>query len=342
MDSHTLLKEFKRFIKEQKKRYISFTLIIVLVLVLLQSIPLVQTFLSSDYEQDTNDLTNKNVDNPAVFEMYIEYDSGSVFTNTLLLEESLKTSENIKASEEATGVEISDLLDYEEKIEYPKTSKDRGALGAYRDEASNIWVFSAKVGTEKENLKVIQYFYDLIQNEEVPLLQNKYTYIISEPRVLTDEELSSSTTPVQQEDATNGISIKSIVKIAMISILGGLVLSFLVLIFLTFIDKKIKYAFNYSWNEDDIFVLISKSNIKELEKMMLLSKKQTFLAQDPRLLLNNQLKASSSITDLVEYQAVDEVIIFIQPGVTTKAWYNQQREILKISTANLKIIQINN
>lgn len=340
MDSHTLLKELKRFIKEQKKRYISLTLIIVLVLTLLQSIPLVQNFLSSDYDQNNDEIANKNLDNPAIFEMYIEYDSGSVFTNTLLLEESIKTSENIKAAEEATGVEISDQLDYEDKIEYPKTRRDRGALGAYRDEASNIWVVSAKAGTEQENLKVVQYFYELIQNDEVPLLQNKYTYIISEPRLLTDEELSSSTAPVQQEE-TNAISVKGIVKIVAISILGGLVVSFLVLIFLTFVDKKIRYAFNYSWNEEDVFVLISKSHTKELEKMMLLSKKQAFLAQSSSLLLNNQLKTSPSITDLAEHQSVDEVIVFIQPGVTTKAWYNEQREILKISTANLKIIQIN-
>lgn len=349
MDSHTLVSEFKRFLKQEKGKLIILSIILTVVIFLVQLVPFGKSYLADKNDKDNN-IQETSIENPAIFEVYIEYETGSVFTNTLLLEEAMKTDEYIQAAEKATGIEISDLLDKEEETMYVKTARDRGVIGASRNEASNIWVISARVGTERENLRVIKYFYDLFKQEEIDLLQNKPYYILSEPRVLTDDELKSPETPVEQ-DMTGVLSAKNLIMYVVISILGGAVIATVIMLFIPFTRKKIQYAFNYSWNEDDTFILLPSLEENELEKVVLIPAvaSKVFLIQHPQSfdqLASLQNKAANvqveeSVVHLDATTHVDEVIILVRPNITDKAWYNQQRELLKIYQAPLKVIQLN-
>ena len=340
MDSHTLFNELKRLMKENKKAYIGIMLALVL---LLSGIILLPTLLNTFGNlKDSEEVSKQSHINPAIFEMYIEYDTGSSFTNTILLEQAMKKNEFIEGAEKTTGIEISDLLDYETEIDYPKSAKDRGVLGASRDEASNIWVFSANIGSQEENLAVINYFYNLFVNNEVELLQNKSRYIISEPRILTDEELLSPTTPVEQE-GNNQLSIKNILFSVILAVLGAAALSFIILIIKSFTTKKIQYAFNYSWSEQDLFMLNSKDNQISFNQMFKISSNrgQVYLAQEPESINIPHAEIVDSITKYNVQGSLSEIIILVQPNVTDKKWYSQQRELLKVFPLPLKIVQMN-
>ena len=342
MDSHTLLSELKRLVKNNKKRISVLFVVFSLALLLLQMMPVIWNNIGSDSDA-SNKVTQENKENPAIFEVYIEYDSGSTFTNTLLLEEAMKTSENIAGAELATGVDISSQLDQEEEMKYPKTARDRGVLGASRDEASNVWAFNARIGSEKENLAAMNYFYDLVMNEGIPLLGNKYTYSISQPRILTDEELLSPNSQVEQ-DTSGEFSLKSFAMALVISVLGAFVLAILYALAKSFVGDKIAYAFNYSWGEGDVFILASQHDRDELKAVSRLpyETKKIYLAQEPdKLVVDKDIVIQTSLVRIHAQAVVDEVILYIQPQVTDKNWYNQQRELLKVYQLPLKIIQVN-
>ena len=349
MDSHTLVKEIKRLLITNKKRALLFAIVFSLLLFAMQLVPIITTQIS--LRNSDNEKTSETADseNPAIFEMYIEYENGSVYTNTLLLEEAMKTDANIQAAEEATGVEISDLIEMEEKTNYPKTARDRGVLGASRNEASNIWVFSSRVGTEKENLAVVKFFYELVETDGLDLLNNKETYIISEPRILTDEDLSNPESLVTQNEKVVTFNIKNLVISAGISIVGGIMVAVFLLFLQPFFNKKIKYAFNYNWNEEDIFVMVESENKAGLERAVLLpqSTNKVLLVQEKNEKLDlssyseKGLQIIDDITKLNLDKEVDEVVILIQPDVTDRTWYNEQRELLKVYRKPLKVIQVN-
>jgi len=349
MDSHTLVKETKRLLINNKQRFIRFGLLFILMLFAVQMIPAVmQLFQTPGSETEELPTDIGSTENPAVFEMYIEYESGSVYTNTLLLEQALKSEENIQAAEEATGVEISDLLALEEEAEYPKTSRDRGALRATRNELSNIWVVIARVGTEEENLRVAEFFYDLVVNDEIEILENKPNYIMSGPRVLTDEELANPNTIVDMETVVSPFSIRNILSSLIVALAGGFLLTFVFIISLTFLNKKISYAFNYNWNENDLFVLLEEEqHEKTLERVVRLpeSRSRLLLAQEAEGLPGWEeaahVRVAEDVLDVDVTTDVEEIILFIQPGITDKKWYNQQRELLKVYRAPVKIIQLN-
>lgn len=342
MDSHTLLSELKRLVRNNKKRMSILFIIFTLVLLFLQMLPVILNNFGTN--SDASDKTaQENKGNPAIFEVYIEYDSGSTFTNTLLLEEAMKSSDNIAEVEAITGVAVSSQLAQEEEMKYPKTARDRGVLGAARDDASNIWAFNARIGTEKENLAAMDYFYDLIMNDGIPLLDNKHTYSMSQPRILTDEELLSPNSQIEQ-DTSGEFSLKSFVMAVVISIFGAMVLAVLYVLVKSFMGDKIAYAFNYSWGEQDVFILASEQEIDELKTISKLPQgtQKIYLAQEPdKLKLDKDMAIQTSLVGTSVQAPVDEVILYVQPGVTSKNWYNQQRELLKVYQRPLKIIQVN-
>ena len=348
MDSHTLVKEIKRLLKAKKRHIQLFAIFFSFLLFIIQLAPIVITQLSLRNAETESESTTQKTANPAVFEMYIEYETGSVYTNTLLLEESLKIDKNIQAAEQATGVEISDLLEVEELTNYPKTARDRGVLGASRNEASNIWIFSSKVGTEKENLAVLNFFFDLIESGEVELLNNKETFIISEPRVLTNDELAKPESLVTQNEQQAAFSIKTMAVSAVIAVIGGLVIAIFIQMFAAFFSKKINYAFNYYWNEEDAFVLLDVKDKKALNHVLSLPQNSNKV-----VLLQNQtddlafanlsdINVINHIKNLELDKQIDEFIVIVQPNQTDKSWYNEQRELLKVHKKPLKILQINN
>ncbi|WP_062532934.1 hypothetical protein [Jeotgalibaca dankookensis] len=342
MDSHTLLSELKRLVKNNKKRMSILFIIFTLVLLFLQMLPVILTNFGTDGDA-SNKTAQENKENPAIFEVYIEYDSGSTFTNTLLLEQAMKSAENITEVEAITGVDISSQLEQEEEMKYPKTARDRGVLGAARDDTSNIWAFNARIGTEKENLAAMTYFYDLVMNDGIPLLDNKHTYSMSQPRILTDEELLSPNSQIEQ-DTSGEFSLKGLVMALVISIFGATVLAALYILVKSFIGDKIAYAFNYSWGEQDVFILASEQEANELKIISQLPQgtQKIYLAQEPdKLRLNADLIIQTSLVRTSVQAPVDEVIVYIQPGITDKNWYNQQRELLKAYQQPLKIIQVN-
>lgn len=348
MDSHTLVKEIKRLLKEKKRHIQLFAIFFSILIFVIQLAPIVTTQLSLKNAETESESATQKTENPAVFEMYIEYENGSVYTNTLLLEESLKTDKNIQAAEQATGVEISELLEVEALTDYPKTARDRGVLGASRNEASNIWIFSSKVGTEKENLAVLNFFFDLIESGEIDLLNNKGTFIISEPRVLTDDELSKPESLVTQNEQQATFSIKALAVSAVIAVVGGLVIAIFIQLFTAFFSKKINYAFNYYWNEDDVFVLLSADDKKALDHVVSLptNSSKVILLQnqngDLTFTDSSDMMVVNHIENLELDKQVDEFIVIVQPNQTDKSWYNEQREILKAYKRPLTILQINN
>ncbi|MDE1548157.1 hypothetical protein [Jeotgalibaca caeni] len=344
MDSHTLVKEMKRLLRNQKKQFITFTFIFLTLLLLVQFIPLLIRYQAEQSEAQEETTSMSGTEKPAVFEMYIEYNDGGVYTNTLLLEEAIKTDTNIEAIEEATNVEISDLLDVEKETNYPKTARDRGVLGASRNEASNIWVFSSRVGTEEENVRVLQSVYEMIENGEISLLQNKNTYVISEPRILTEEELANPEALIEVEGSVDPFSIRNIAVSFIIAVIGGVAVAFFATLTLTFFSKKIKYAFNYNWNEEDTFVLLNSQDRDAIQHTSVVpaSRERVLLAQDADKMKDTSgLRVSEHVLQLDNQLEVEEVVLFVQPNITDKTWYNQQRELLKLYHAPIKIIQLN-
>lgn len=287
----------------------------------------------------------------AIFNFYIENQDGTVYTNTSIIEQYMLMDETLMELNKFTETDVYKLFQKELEIDYSRTPDDRGILGVVKNSYSQRMSIVANTGNEEDNMKIVQYFSELMKNDQIDFLETKNIYYFEEPMIV--DSLDTSNTIINDEG--NDLSISNIV----IRVLAGMILGIVIVIGIAVIkalfSKKLNYSFSYFWDENDIFFLSDSKleNSKELKQFVSFpiesdklivtennkeAKIQKFLSTSNK----NNLKFLNSITEINSLDSISEVIILIQSNETSRAWYKQQRRALKMINIPIKIVQINN
>lgn len=297
----------------------------------------------------------------AYFQFFAELPDGQPFANTGIMEQYLRLESTLEDAAQATGVPVDDIIAEERAVSTPQSE---WVIALTRNEHTRLHTLNISVGDEAENLAVAQFYFDMIQNDEVPFLANKEVHIFEEPQLIEVIEESTS----ESEENTNGLSDISLRSLAIDIVFGallGIVLMTGIAVLRALFSKKLKYSFSYSRNEEDDFILAddklaNEDEIKQLVTLPLSSGKvvltETELSDKVSTLLTNGENAAFNIensagTRLIEKHSlaqldagneITEVIMVVESNVTTRAWYRKQRRLLSAyNNTPVKVIQVN-
>lgn len=347
--------EFKRFLIDYKKMIIGGAVVIALLFTGIFA------FLGGDgeaTESNESDLFPEEFfddTKPAYFQAYLEYEDGVEFGNSSLVEEHFRLDDTKEEVKKETGVDIDAIqtdLGIEEEDEVQ-------VVHVERDDSSYVWTFSFNTGKEADNLKLANYYHDLLFSEELAFLEDKMLYPFQAPKIAGEMEEAE----LAEEKAEEGSVLLSYLKYAVLGFFLGLLAMIFFLFLKVMSSKKLEYAFAYEANEEIPFLLSDpalKNNdllhyfiaLPADERKVLLA--ETGLSAENRKNLSEgkvlSFKKGEKETQLVEYssfseidfnEAVSELILIVQPNQTSRTWYRKQLEFAEMRELDVKIIQMN-
>lgn len=343
MQTRIFFKESRRFLKENKKRIMLFTILGAVIFALFILVNLMKNNDSSSLEN----ARTEEISDMAEFSIYIEKKDWIPFNNNALLEKVLFSEKPVKKVEQETGIKFANLLELQKEEEFIPTGEDRGVIGVLRDVTNEAMVFQVKIGTEKDNMEVANYYFDMIMNNEVDILKDKKIYVLNAPEIkeLTQQDLAFV------EENNNEISPLVLIIQLFVSLFAGFILGVLVSIFYHIFNKKISYAFNYNIDEKDIFLIERESQDKFIYDIINPKNEDKIIVVEnslPSKVLNKLSSPDQKVittTNLIEIDPkieMAEIVFVIVENNTTKFWYNSQREYLKRFDSKIKIVQVPN
>ncbi|MFL2120878.1 hypothetical protein [Marinilactibacillus psychrotolerans] len=342
MRTKVLFNEGKRFLKENNRKILLFTLLGAIIFAIFTATNLILD--DEDSGLETEQTEEKN--NVAEFTIYIEKEDETYFNNNVLLEAMLFSEDAIKVAEKATNVEISELLLEQKNSDFVLTDTDRGIIGVVRDLSNETMVFQFKLENRSDSLKVANYYFDRITNNEIKFLEDKEIFVLSTPEI---QELSQAENSLLEENENSVSPLLLIIKL-LVSLFVGAVLGVVVSIFYHIFNKKINYAFNYHIGENEIFLVERENQDKLVYDIINPKSEEKIVVTEhtlPSDLLNTLSNSNSKISvtkNIVEVNTnvnIPEIVFLIVENETTKKWYDIQREYLKRFDSNIKIIQVN-
>ena len=278
----------------------------------------------------------------ARFEIYIENDEGSAFTNSTLLESvllspavfaTIDTAEKVTAAQEIEGLE---------KGEIPaKYILD--ITNAPSDNSLNVTVGT---GDADKNMAIAAVLYDMISNKELTLLENKTVSMLSDPHEVVIENGPEETT--EEDFGPVGYAVMAIAVL-----IAGMILGILIALSRLFFKKEVTDVFNYRESDEDNIIdlsLLNEGNLTDelVHTIQYPSAQQKLILSDPALpkevqdrLLKDTATHYAFASDIVASDpklTFDEIILISQKNVTNKAWYKKQRTLLTNYTAPIKIV----
>ena len=359
MDSLTLSKELKRFLKENKKMIGIVTTVITMIMILV-------SIFSSQIQSGLNntDVNNSEPESSAVFQFYVQNVDGNAFQNSAAIEAFFLQADRIASIEEQTGVDIQTVLDEQEANGFIKTQADRGVIGIARDGSSQVFTANVTVGTAEENLIVLQEFYDYLLSGEIGVLNNKEVFILQTP-ILLEDTLNNVDSEIVTEKS--GINLKALIMSIMIGLFGGGIAGIFISLIAQLVKPVITYAFSFGWHEEDIFQIYNENELpkdmfqqavlhpyKNVKVIVSQGEEHTDISNGLREYTNvNIINATDELnkngmniiilkdlSDINPLIKIDECIILVASYRTDKKWYTRQREILRNYNSQVKVIQL--
>lgn len=278
---------------------------------------------------------------PATFEFTAIYPDGTYFNNGDLVDAYFSSLDGIKLAKEATGIDLSDWYQAE-RLFFNVAKKDlRGGFFDDRDRSSSIHKVYVNMGkNSEENLTLAKFYYKTIMDHKLPMMDGTTIYSISEPKIEA-HDLDASGHPYNLPDDLR--ADETLVSSKVVTVAGaivGFVLSFgLLFLYYTFKDT-IRYAFQYSWNLEDVFLSFHRKKKEDRERLH-----QILEVRPKRLLLAEEGSGfEGAVSDLMQYppeaKEVEVISILIQTGKTHRSWYNLQKELAKRYDCPIEIVHV--
>ncbi|HFI0462992.1 TPA: hypothetical protein ACGO1T_000696 [Streptococcus suis] len=339
MDLFQIMGELLRFLKDKKWG------ILIIALVLAGTVPTVR-YLMSPYENEEQeaayeDLNIRYQQEAASFQFIVKNEDGTLFTNSAIIDEYLSQRDVVQEIEKTTGLSFGQWIENEQLLGLNKTSQFRGGLGVIRTLSSDLMTMRVLVGKSlEENLAIAQAYYDLLSQNQVPLLGDKDVFMIHN---VTDQELLSVDqypylTSTAALDGFTRLTPKKGLVLGVAAFIAGLLLASIGAIFLRLRDPKIRYAFDYAWSMDDHQIVI-----KPHERQKLISLLQAGHDRGAIILSQTPLQEVDSMDDYLKLRAdqANEIIIHVKAGETDKSWFSHQYHMAKVIHIPIVIIQEN-
>lgn len=288
----------------------------------------------------------------AYFQYYVERPDGVSFTNTPLINFYFTHEDVLIEMSQTTGVPLDGVVYTEnyESVDITETDIFNTVeepiinIDIIKGDHSHVYTFIAKTDDSENNLKIAQYYYNMINNDEVPFYQDKYVYTFSEPEVRNNFNGDLDILVGSQQNSVTQVIIQGIAwyALSIIIITGILVLK-------TLFTEKLTYSFSYMWDEKDLFTIKDSKLDNEEELLQFIAypenEEKIILNQQTEIPFNENLfnfKTISSIADLPLDRHIDEIILIVNEGITTRKWYRKQKSLLSIHKDTIvKIVQIN-
>jgi len=316
-----------------------------------------------------NDLNNKfetlEIDSEAInpearqanFKFYIEDNENDVFINNLLIGEYFTTPEILEDASNETNTNLKEIVKEtdNEAIIANNQSAPEQIIGVNRNGSTHIHTFYVNIGSESDNLRIANYYYDYLTENNIPFLDDKTIYVFQEPEILELDEEEENV----RETTNNHSVIYDVILSLIVGALFGIIAVILVLFVLTLFSKKLIYSFSYSTLEEDYFFLIdsqieySKENLEELLSLPPNARK-VIINENDNVIQNsefNDIKTNLDNTENIEVvnnileieapEEMDRIIYIIKENITSRKWYNNQRKLSKNLGVPVVIIQVN-
>lgn len=337
----TILKEFWRFFKDY---FVKILLGAVLVGVLTMGLKWAfDAYTESLYQdaaaEDQNpELLAEQMDylaeiyqeEPAEFTFVVQLEDGAIFENSFIFDEYFSSEEVVKEISQATGVNYAPTIEAEKSLGLIKTSSYRGSIAAIRDRSSSVITMRVLAApTAEENLILADEMYRLMNESELPFMEN-LTYIpMSTPEIgesLVEEEMTMVASPASLGLINTSEIGQGQTNWLLYFILGfilGIFIATVILFIVQLFKKKITYAFQYAWDFEDVHLLLDQD-------------------QDPRPYIEQPADRTRLVTWEGEAERgnsdYQELVILIDSGQTSKAWFNEQYQLAEVNEAQVKII----
>lgn len=276
------------------------------------------------------------------FRYYIENNESSPYTHFRTIKEFLTTDE------------MSDYIEEVANAEFKPDSKRGVRLGF--DGATNIHTFLVGVGDESENKRIAEAYYDLINEGNLSLFENKKIVFIDNEPLPYEDKLIDETDEVDPIDA--GRNSGSVIVMGAIISIGAALLGIIIAFIANVFSKKISYLYNYSIADNQTLIKIREKDNEKVEKELQLAiSNSSFdttlvlaeeLYNEPDLsslenslaLSNKQYLFSTSLLDVPTNISFEEIYILTKINETSKEWFKKQLELSSLSEKPVKIIQI--
>lgn len=348
------LVELKRFLKDSKY-LIGVGTVAIAVLFTLGMFFLNRSSVNTEIEKPDLSLDDTN---KAVFEIYIENEDGTMFTNNNLLNGLFSNEPFVEKIESETDVDLSEVkeLFVELGLEDQITP-----VHAFRNNNGVITV-SIRTGNENDNLKVAEFIFDTIMGGNINFLNNKILYPFVEPKLLEDSDEDDELVQINESIQSENFLLTQ-VRNGVFGIIIGVVISTGLAFIRAILAEKLNYSFAYHVKENQGFFLFDNelNNASHVAKFIGIpyKSKKAILAEAPlsdtdkMMITDDQyltfemkeektsLLQMQSLTEIDVKNDVSEVILIIKPSKTTRKWYQDQRELLELYDIPAKIIQIN-
>lgn len=359
------LVEIKRFLKDYKVSVtVGSILVAVLFTVALAFLDKNKEEEAQEWVEDYNFEPSEVMNNvqPAYFQYYLETEDGIAYGNSSIFSEYF----NLKSiKEEAKQVTQIDLDAVEEEIHSKKLSDEISIINVTRDGSSYLFTASFNLGNEQDNLKLAEYYFDLLFKDELGLLEDKNTYIFTEPTIARTAEIQEGTENLIDGENNSAVNIIfSYIKNIVVGLILGIVFTIGLVLLKVIYGKKLNYSFAYDVAEEDKFLLYDE-NLKNEEilaqfiaapigsrKVIVtqedLDKRSKEIISKHKGVVFNQiehdktsLRELKSLSQLELTDSISEVIIVVVPKVTTRKWYKVQQQLANINSLSTKVVQIN-
>lgn len=345
MTTRMYVREVKRFLKENVKLILLFSIVGSGLF-----LGFLNLSLGSKLDAESPDVIGEKINDVSVryaqFVVYAEKSDDTPFTNNALIEKLLLTPSHVKNVENLVGIDIQSLLNEQIKQEFSATPTNRGVIGIEIDPVTDSLKFVSKVGTEEQRLQTVEYFFKLIQNDEIEFLVDKQLTVIEVPNIheYTPDELLKAEQALASLSSENNSQVMFIIEI-ILSLIVGLLIGLIMTFFYHVFTSKINYAFNYYVSKDDLLV-IAHDNKQDLfyavvepvtEKKLLAS--QTLIPEYLSKKLGVVATTTQNLLEISPEEEFVETIIIVLEGETDKEWYSQQINFARRFQTHVKVIQ---
>lgn len=360
--------EIKRFLNDYKKFvFIGSSIISLLFFLVLYSSDMTNEKSTKTEDENLALLSGKALNDaqPAYFKLYIEDKRGIAYKNSLIINQYFNLDSVKEKIKEEIGIDIKKV---EKKIPLNQLENEIKVINISRDEKSYLFTASFNLGSERKNLIIAEYYYNLLNSEAFPILKDKETYVFEEPKIFENTEEDSITEEVDGErnnlkSDTFLVSSINHLKKLVIGFIFGLIFTMSLALFKVIFGKRLDYYFTYI-QEDDVFIvadknLENKDFIRQIvtypftDNKIILSEKKIDAYTKDILIDNNKITFDENeknkilminiqtISELEIDTTISEIIVIVYSKFTTRKWYEKQREFAEINKIPLKIIQIN-
>lgn len=349
--------EIKRFFKKYIK---SILLVSILLTAVFSVLYLSSTDNTSEEDEQTGALSDPELhDGNAYFKFYIEDENQLAFTNTVLLNQFIRLEENLSSISENTNTDLLEAYE-EQKVSLELNPTDTvPVIEIRRDNQSQLMTLYSRLDNPEDNIRVANYLFDQLSNNNVPVLEDKAIYLFTEPNLF--EEPEESATP---KDVFSSLNIVETALVIIILFFLSIILMIAFFLLKEMFSKKLNFSFAYTTDESTEFALYSKEleNTYEIskflsapgftEKLLIhqndVSQLKTIYndmsAEEPQDTLNidtTVLYSCNTLENREEMKQISELVIVVESEETDRKWFNEQKKVASLYNKPVKVLQIN-